>query len=155
MSNIWDKFDDMYDSKNLVKELNEAEKNGAYEKRDYEKVPYDTYIVKVEKLELAVTKETNKPKITCWFKILEGTHKNKLIFMNQVLTEKFLIHKGNEFLRSLDSHLDIQFESFAQYADLIMDVHETITADKLEYKLKFDVQKQFDTFEILEVYTAE
>lgn len=154
MSGIWDKFDDVYDSKKLANEISEAEKNGGFNNAEYEKPPYDTYIVKIEKLELGVTKE-NKPKLVAWFKIIEGQYKNKIVFMNQVLTETFLIHKAKEFLRSLDSGVEVTFESYAQFADLALDIHEAITADKLEYKLKFGIQKQFDTFEILEVYTAD
>lgn len=149
MGNIWDKFDDVYDSKAIANDLANGKTSG-----EYEKVPYDTYIVKVEKLEAGVTKE-NKPKIVCWFKIIEGAEKGKLIFMNQVISERFLIHKANEFLRSLDSGIDVNFESFAQYADLLMDIHEKITAEKLEYQLKYFEEKKFDSFEILDVFTAE
>lgn len=157
MSNIWDKFDDMFDSKAMANEITEIEKNGA--SGSYEKVPYDTYIVKITKLEMGVTKETNKPKMVVWFKILEGTEKNKIIFMNQLLSEKFLIHRANEFLRSLKSNIEVNFESFAQYADMLMNIHEDIEVQKLEYQLKFDRQvskgREFDTFEILTVYEAE
>lgn len=149
MSGIWDKFDDVYDSKAIAKDIAEGKVSN-----DYEKVPYDTYIVKVEKLEAGVTKE-NKPKIVCWFKIVEGRHKGKLIFMNQVISERFLIHKANEFLKSLDSGIDVTFESFSQYADMLMDIHEKITAEKLEYQLKFFEEKKFDSFEIMDVFTAE
>ena len=152
MSNIWDKFDDAYDTKKLANEVSETEKNGT---GNYEKVPYDTYIVKVEKLELSVTKESNKPKLVVWFKIVEGEHKNKLIFMNQILTGAFLIHKSNEFLRSLDSGINVNFESFSQYNDLILDVHEKITAEKLEYQLEYGQDKnKYDTFNIIDVFTS-
>lgn len=151
MSNIWDKFDDVYDTKKLKSEVAETEKNGV---GNYEKVPYDTYIVKIEKLELGTTKDGDKPKLVCWFKILEGSHKNKLIFMNQVLNGAFLIHKSNEFLRSLDSGIDVNFESFSQYNNLVLDIHEKINKEKLEYQLKFDVNKNFDTFEILDIFAS-
>lgn len=149
-ANIWDKFDSQYDTKAMAKETDELAKNGG--NGNFEKVPYDTYIVKVEKLELGVSKE-NKPKLICWFKIVEGQQKNKLIFMNQSLTSSFGIHNANEFLRSLKSGLDVVFETFSQYNQLVLDIHEAIDG-KVEYQLKY-AQKgntDFDTFEILEDY---
>ena len=42
---------------------------------------------------------------------------------------------------------------------MLMNIHEDIEVQKLEYQLKFDRQvskgKEFDTFEILTVYEAE
>ena len=35
------------------------------------------------------------------------------------LTNGFAIHTANEFLRSLDTGITVEFKTFAQYADLI------------------------------------
>lgn len=93
--------------------------------------------------------------LSVWFKVLAGDEKGRLIFMNQVITQKFQVHICNDFLRSLDSGIDVKFLDFGQYAQLIMDIHEAIDG-KLEYSLKYgETKKGFNTFDIEEVYEAE
>ena len=96
--------------------------------------------------------------VTCWMKILEGEYKGSLIFMNQVVTQGFQIHIANEFLRSLVSEMatpvDVQFKTYAQYANMIMDVMEAID-NNYEYSVEYGEKKGFNTFEIKEVYVLE
>lgn len=73
--------------------------------------------------------------------------------MNQVVTQGFQIHIANEFLRSLDSGIDIEFESYSQYAQLLMDVAEAIDG-QLEYAVEYGERKGFNTFTIAEVFEA-
>ena len=79
--------------------------------------------------------------------------------MNQVITQGFQIHIVNEFLRSLvqdcaDAPV-VEFKSYAQYANLLMDIHELV-ADSFEYGLKYgQTKKGFDTFDIIKVYALE
>ena len=74
-------------------------------------------------------------------------------FMNQVITQGFQIHICNTFLRSLDTGLDVVFDDFEQYANLVMDVHEKIDEQQLEFALKYGkTDKGFSTFEITEVF---
>lgn len=146
---IWEKFDEQFDSKALAKDL----ESGATEKK-FEKLPYGTYEVKIEKLELKVSSKGN-PMLSVWFNVLEGDFKKKKIFINQVLTESFTIHIANTFLKDLYSGLEVKFESFKQYADLIMDIHEEIDG-KYEYLLEFgQTSKGYDTFKIKDVYVVE
>jgi hypothetical protein len=109
-------------------------------------------------MELKASKKGD-PMVSVWMKIVsDGEFKNSLIFMNQVITQGFQIHIVNEFLRSLTKDCavpDIEFKSYSQYANLIMDIHEMI-ADSFEYALDYGVtNKGFDTFEVLEVYALE
>ena len=148
-TNVWEKFDEMIDTKALKEEVEKAAEQG-----DFPEVPHGTYEVKIEKLELVESK-SGKPMMTCWMKILDGEYKGQRLFYNQVLHVGFGIHKANEFLRSLDSGLDIEFENFKQYNDLLLDVHEAIDG-KLEYAVKYgEDRKGFNTFEIVEVFDAE
>lgn len=148
-TNVWEKFDEMIDTKALKEEVEKASEQG-----DFPEVPHGTYEVKIEKLELVESK-SGKPMMTCWMKILDGEYKGQRLFYNQVLHVGFGIHKANEFLRSLDSGLDIEFENFKQYNDLLLDVHEAIDG-KLEYAVKYgEDRKGFNTFEIVEVFDAE
>ena len=152
MANIWDKFNDAYDVKSLADEVAEAEANG--ETGGYDEVPHGTYDVEINKMELKLSKNNN-PMLSVWFKVLAGEEKGRLIFMNQVVTKKFQVHICNDFLRSLDSGIDVKFVDFGQYEQLIMDIHEAIDG-KLEYGLKYGVTKKgFNTFEITDVYEAE
>jgi hypothetical protein len=149
------KFDKKFDVEGLKKDVQDAAENGGGGTR--EEVPHGTYEVKIEKLELVESKKGD-PMVTCWMRILKGDFKNSIIFMNQVITQGFQIHIANEFLRSLDSSIDIPpkyFEGYEAYADLLMDIHEDIDG-QLEYLLKYDQNnKGYNTFEIVEVFEAE
>lgn len=145
----YSKFDKKFDVEGLKNDVQEAASNGGGGTR--EEVPHDTYEVKIEKLELTESKKGD-PMVSCWMRIQEGDFKNSIIFMNQVITQGFQIHIANEFLRSLDSGIDIEFESYSQYAQLLMDVHEAIDGE-LEYLVNYDENsKGYNTFTIEEVF---
>lgn len=150
MSNIWEKFDKVIDVEGLQKDVQEASKNGT----NFREVPHGEYEVKIEKLELVESK-AGDPMVTVWFKVLAGDYKGSLIFMNQVITKGFQIHIMNEFLRSLDSGYDVEFRSYSQYGQLLMDIHEAIDG-QFEYGLKYgEGKKGFNTYEIVDVYDVE
>ena len=149
------KFDKMVDVDGLKKDLADAEANGG---GNYVDVPFGTYEVKVAKIELGETGEKSKnpgsPMVKIQFKVLSGEYKGQSIFMNQVVTQGFQLHIVDEFLRSLDSGVEIGFESFSQYAQLLMDVAEAIDG-KLEYALEYGENKGFSTFKITEIFELE
>ena len=142
-NDIFEKFDKVYDNEGLKKDIEDAKENGG---GNFEEVPVGTYEVKIEKLELVESK-SNKPMISCWFKVLAGDCKGRLIFMNQLVDEGFKINLVNEFLKSLDR--------FKQYNELILDIHEAIDG-KLEYLLDYsENNKGYKKFTIEEVYEVE
>ena len=143
------KFDKQVDLEGLKNDIKEAESNSG----DFKEVPHGNYEVKIQKLELGESKKGD-PMFTCWMKILSGDFKNSLIFMNQVVTQGFQIHIVDDFLRSLDSGIDIGFESYGQYAEMIMDVAEAIDGN-LEYAVEYGENKGFNTFKITEVFEVE
>ncbi len=150
MANVWDKFDKEIDVNGLAEDVKEAAENGA----NFRDVPHGQYEVKIEKLEL-VSSKAGDPMVTCWMKVLVGDYKGSLIFMNQVITKGFQVHIVNEFLRSLDSGLDVEFKSYKQYGQLLMDIHEAIDGN-LEYGLIYgEGKKGFSTYEISDVYEVE
>lgn len=116
---------------------------------NFPEIPHDTYVIKIEKLELTESKK-HQPMLTCWMKIAEGEFKGQRLFMNQVCNQDFQIHLAKQFLRSLDSGLQVTFESYTQFASLIMDIAEEI--ETLEYEVKYGEKKGYNTFEITEVY---
>lgn len=147
------KFDNQVDLDGLKKDLEEVEKNGG-STGNYEEVPKGTYEVKVDKMELTESKKGDAM-FTCWFKILNGKYKNSLIFMNQVIMQPFQIHIVKEFLKSLDSGIDVTFESYAQFDQLVMDIAEAIDGE-LEFALAYGENKKgYNTFEITDVFEVE
>lgn len=150
MANIFEKFDANIDTKQLSEDVKNYESNGG--NTEYEEVPAGNYEVKVDKMELKEAK-SGKPMVTVWFKILAGKYKNSIIFMNQVLVEPFQVHIVKELLKSLDSGLDIIFDSYSQFNNLLLDVHEAINKEKLEYQLEYTLDKKgYGKYKIVEVY---
>lgn len=143
MSNIWEKFDKEID-KDMQKKIEEAENS------EYAEVPYGDYEVKVDNMELKISKNGN-PMVSIWFRIVAGEFNNNLLFMNQVINQPFQIGLANKILRALDPNKNIEFESYSQYANLIMDIFEDIDG-KFEYALKYGEKKGFSTFEVLDIF---
>lgn len=151
MANIFDEFDKMVDTKALAEEV----KNSA-DAPVYKDVPDGEYEVKIDKMEIKPTKDNTKLMLSVWFKIIgQSEFKGQMIFMNRVIMEAFGLHQANDFLRSLDSGIEIEFVNYKQYANLVMDVMEAIDG-KFEYALKYGHNnKGYGTFEIEEVYELE
>lgn len=143
------KFDKQVDIEGLKHDVAEAAEN----KGDYKEVPHGTYEVRVQKMELTESSK-HDPMVTIWFKIIAGEYKDQLLFMNQVVTKGFQIHIVNELLRSMESGIEIDFESYSQYGQLLMDVLEAIDGN-LEFAIEYGEKKGFNTFKITDVYDAE
>lgn len=141
------KFDKKVDLEGLKKDIEESSSN------DFKEVPLGTYEVAITKLELGESSKGD-PMVKVWFKILEGEYKGSLIFMNQVVNKGFQIHIVDEFLRSLDTDIEIAFESYSQYAELLADVYEAIEGN-FEYALEYGENKGFNTFKITDVFEVE
>jgi hypothetical protein len=153
------KFDKSIDKEGLKHDIEEVAENGG----NFKEVPIGKYEVKVDKMELVQTgpKATNPgvPMVSIWFKILSGEYKNSLIFYNKVIygtsNDAFMIHQVEELLRSLDSGLDVDFDSYSQFAQLLLDINEAIDG-KLEYALAYgENNKGFKTYDIEEIFEVE
>lgn len=143
------KFNQAFDLNALKNDIAEAAENGG---GNYKEVPVGQYEVKIDKMELTESKKGD-PMVSVWFKVLAGEYEGSRIFMNQVVNQGFQIHIVNTFLRSLDTGLEIGFEDFEQYGNLLLDVMEKIDAQKLEFALDYGkTSKGFNTYEITEVY---
>ncbi len=149
--NIWDEFDKTVDLEGLRADIEEAASGSG----TYKEVPHGEYEVKIEKMELKLSK-TKKRMASVWFKIVAGDYKNCMIFMNQVVMEGYQIHIMNQFLESLDTGIDVKFVSSSQYADLLMDIKEALDESGVEFALDYgENSKGYPTFEITEVFEAE
>lgn len=154
---LFSKWDKAIDTEGLAKDVEEAAKDGG--NRTYKEVPVGQYEVSVEQMELKASKKGD-PMVSIWFKIVsDGEYKGSMIFFNQVITQGFQIHNCNEILRAMvqemDDAPDIAFETYSQYADLIMDIHEAVSGN-YEFALNYGQNsKGFNTFEITEVFVLE
>lgn len=142
-------FDSMFDLKELVNDIKEASSNTS--NTEFKDVPAGTYEVALTKIELAESSK-NLPMVKVRFKVLAGEYADSYIFMNQVITKGFQIHIMNNFLKSLETDVNIEFESYTQYAELLEDVFTAIDG-KLEYGLEYGQNaKGFNTFTITDVF---
>ena len=150
MSNIWDEFDKNVDVEGLKKDAEEAAQNGG----DFKEVPVGTYEVEVDKLELKKSKKGD-PMLSCWMKVAAGEYKGSLIFYNQVLTTGFGLHNANEFLRSLDTDVKVDFTNFKQYHEMLLDVYEAVNGN-LSYQLEYGKNaKGYNTYKITDVFELD
>lgn len=155
----WSKFDKQVDTEALAADAEEVELNGG---GGYEDIPDGQYEVEVEVMELTTSK-AGDPMLKIWFKILEGDYEGQRIFYNKVMqpqNEKawgLQVHQNNEMLRALwdcDKD-DVKFTGFADYADLVLDIHEDIDG-KFEYLISKETDKKgYDQLKILEIYEVE
>lgn len=152
---IFDKWNSQVNGSALADEVRELDENSG--QTDYKEVPYGEYEVKVEKMELKECQsDANKglPMLSIQFRILEGEFKNSCIFMNQLVFKSYPLHVANEFLRSLDSGIEVEFDgNYARYNDLILDICENINNNGLEYLLDYSqTKKGYNQFKIVEIY---
>lgn len=148
MTDIFAKFNSMVDTTELAKDVTDASNNKG---GDYKEVPHGEYIVNVNKMEIKESKNGN-PMLSIWFKVVEGNYKGSMIFFNQVITKGFQIHICNELLKALcDETVDIHFEDYKQYNDVVLDVFEK--SDAFEYQLAYTKAKgDFSNYKIVEIF---
>lgn len=154
--NIFAQWDKAVYMEGLQKDIAEAKQNSS--DNNFKEVPHGKYEVSIEKMELKATKKGD-PMVSVWMKIVSGDFKGSMIFMNQVITQGFQIHIVNEFLRSMIQDCpdapDVEFKSYSQYSNLLMDIHELI-AESFEYAVNYgQTKKGFNTFEITDIYALE
>jgi hypothetical protein len=155
MANIFEQWDKAIDTEGLAKDVAEAAENGT---GSFKEVPHGDYEVAIQQMELKASSKGD-PMVSIWFKVLDGEYKGSMIFMNQVITQGFQVHIVNEILRMMVSEMAdapvIEFKSYKQYGNLIMDIFEAIN-DNFEYALAYKKgKKDFSTFEIKEVFVLE
>lgn len=142
------KFNEQFPADKMKEELKEAKENSG------SNLPDGEYTCKLEKMELG---ESSKGAlmIKAQFRITKGEHKKQCIFKNCVLTgtknDGFMLHKANEFLESLDSGIDVTFEDWEQYNDLILDIAEAIQDDELMYVIDLETNGKYQNMEIVDI----
>ena len=152
---MFDKWDKSFDTEGLAKDVQEASKNNS---GSYEEVPHGNYEVAIEQMELKASKKGD-PMVSMWFRIVTGDYKGSIIFFNQPITKGFQIHIVNSLLRMMVSEVEdapvIEFKSYKQYGNLIMDIFEEINGN-FEFALSYKKGKNdFSTYEITEVFPLD
>lgn len=148
---IFDRWNKTMDVEGIKEDSKKSDRDN---RGDYPEIPVGTYEVKLDKGEIKATKNGD-PMVSIWFKILDGEYKDNLIFMNQVITKGFQIHIVDDFLKSLGTGIDVYFDDYKQYNDLIMDIVESCE-NKLEFALEYGINnKGFHTFKITEIFDIQ
>ena len=148
------KFDKNIDMDGLKKDIQEAEKNGA--NGDYPEIPKGKYEVKFDNIEVKATKD-GRPMLSVQARILEGDFKKKCLFMNRVIygtkNDANMISSAVGWLKKLGTDLNIEFEGYTHFSDLVLDVMEAVDG-KFEYLVDYD-PKAFNTITIEKVFELE
>lgn len=147
------KFDKQVDLEGLKKDTEEIKKNGGT--GEYAEIEEGTYHGQFEKLEVGETKD-GRPMMKVTFRITEGNRKKSCLFMNRVLygtkNDANMIASAIGWLETLEPSEDIgdvTFESYSQFADLVLDIAEDIA--ELEYDVHYDPDA-FNNISIEEVF---
>lgn len=148
------KFDKEVDLEQLKKDAAEAEENGGF--GDFPEIEAGTYVGKIEKMEVGETKD-HRPMLKVQFRITEGEHEKSCLFMNRVLygtkNDANMIASAVGWLKTLepsDDVGDIVFESYSQFAELVLDIMEDID-EVLEYEVDYDPDA-FNNISITDVF---
>lgn len=146
------KFDEQINVEQLQNDIAEAANNN----QSYGETPNGTYVGKVEKLEVGETKD-HRPMLKLQFRITEGEYEKKCLFFNRVLfgtkNDANMIASAIGFLDTLDSGIEVTFESYSQFAELVLDVFEAIENTTM-YEIEYD-KDGFQSISILDVFDAE
>ena len=135
------KFDKEVDLEQLKHDAAEAEENGGF--GDFPEIEKGTYVGKIEKMEVGETKD-HRPMLKVQFRITEGEFEKSCLFMNRVLygtkNDANMIASAVGWLKTLEPSDEvgaITFESYSQFADLVLDIMEDIDGE-LEYEVDYD-----------------
>ena len=98
-----------------------------------------------------MTVDDGDPMFSCQFKIIEGDYTDSVIIMNQPIDRVSQRYIVDEFLKSLGSNVPVEFISYEQYAQLIIQIAETIDG-KFEYLVNYGKKNGFTTFNIETIF---
>lgn len=142
------KFNQEFPAEQVKKQMKDAETNSGPD------LPDGEYKIKLDKMELTQSQK-QQLMIKAQFRIKAGNHQNKCIFVNKVMTgtknDGFMMLKAKEFLESLDSGIDVEFNDWEQFNDLILDIADAIKDDDLTYICTLTTDGKYQNFEIIDV----
>lgn len=143
----FDKWNNEFGGERAVKETKEAANN------EFTEVPDGNYMCELEKLELGEARKSGKPMLKAQFRIIKGEYRKQCLFVNQVCTAGFPMHKALEFLRSLEvlEDMDVDFDgNYEHFNDLLLDIAED--AEGMQFKLSKAKDGDYSRIECIEAY---
>ena len=147
------KFDQAINTEEMTKAIEEAKNNTQQSDRQ---VPAGDYVVKIEKMEIAATKD-GRPMFKVQCRILEGEFKKWCIFMNRVIygtkNDANMISSVIGWLNKLESNEPVEFKNYTQFSELVLDIFEEV-ADAVELDVEYDPEA-FNTISIEQVFDVE
>ena len=147
------KFDAAINTEEMNKAIEEAKNNTQQSDRQ---VPAGDYVVKIEKMEIAATKD-GRPMFKVQCRILEGEFKKWCIFMNRVIygtkNDANMISSVIGWLDKLESGVPVAFKNYSQFSELVLDIFEEV-ADAVELDVAYD-PNAFNTISIEQVFDVE
>lgn len=150
----FDKINRSVDLEGLRKDVENASANGT---GGFPTVPAGKYEVALVSMEIKGIKKDNRPMLAASFKILSGEYKNQRLFMNRVIygtkNDGNMIKSAVGWLNSMESGVDVAFQDYKQFAELVMDVAEAIDG-KIEFAVEYDPE-QFNSIKIVEIFDVE
>ena len=169
MSIDFSKFDATINEAELSKQLEEAKKNAP--QGESLETPAGSYVAKIEKMEVGATGD-GRPMFKVQLRVIEAgeeakedvkeylshfKNKKPCLFMNRVLygtkNDANMISSVIGWLEKLEAGIDLEFKSYSQFADLVLDVFEEV-ADAVELEVNYN-PKAFNSISIEEVFDAE
>lgn len=146
-------FDNKVDLNELQDEVNNAPDN------EFEEVPDGIYIVKIEKMEVKLTKAGDKLMFEVQCKIIEGEQENRNIFFNRIISGNKVSEKWNNgraiksvitWLQKLETEVEPEFINYQDFADCVLDIFQEIQG-KVELEVDYKASS-FNPITIKEVY---
>ena len=168
MSIDFTKFDATINGEELAKQLEEAKNNAP--QGDGLETPAGNYIVKIEKMEIAATKD-GRPMFKIQCRVIDAgenegnevvdylshfKNKKPCLFMNRVIygtkNDANMISSVIGWLQKLGPSMTVEFKNYSQFADLVLDVFEEV-ADAVELEVAYNPDA-FNSISISEVFDA-
>lgn len=144
------KFDNAINTEDMAKQIEEAKNNPQYGDRE---VPRGEYYVKIEKMEIAATKD-ERPMFKVQCRILDGEYAKWCLFMNRVLAgtknDANMIASVVGWLENLDTETKPEFKNYTQFVDNVLDIYEEV-ADSIELSVEYD-PKAFNNISIKDIF---
>lgn len=148
------KFDQAINTEELNKAIEEAKNNPQQSNKE---VPAGDYIVKIEKMEIGLTRADKRPMFKVQCRILEGEFKKWCIFMNRVIygtkNDANMIASVIGWLNKLECSEYVEFKNYTQFSELVLDIFEEV-ADAVELDVAYD-PNAFNTISIEQVFDVE
>ncbi len=153
MSFNFEKFDQAINGEDMAKQIEEAKNNP---QQSDKQVEAGNYTVKIEKMEIAATKD-GRPMFKVQCRILDGDFKKWCLFMNRVIygtkNDAGMISSVIGWLEKLEPSVDVEFKNYTQFSELVLDIFEEV-ADAVELDVAYDPDA-FNSISITEVFDAE